>query len=89
MHIPRACVSRVKPRPSVCAPGAPVDRTLLPVVWWCSPDGDRLVTSSMDKKLILWDVEAAAKLLTMSGHSDCVYSCLFMPVSAPEWRPLP
>ena len=40
------------------------------------------MSSSMDKKIILWDVEAAAKLLTMSGHSDCVYSCLFMPVSA-------
>ena len=40
----------------------------------------RLVTSSMDKKLILWDVEASSKLLSMSGHADCVYSCLFMPV---------
>jgi hypothetical protein len=45
-----------------------------------SPDGMRLVSSSMDKKLILWDVEAASRLLSISGHADCIYSCQFMPV---------
>lgn len=34
----------------------------------------------MDKKLILWDVEASSKILSMSGHADRIYSCQFMPV---------
>ncbi len=51
----------------------------------CSSDGMRLVTSSMDKRLLLWDIESATRILSMSGHADDVYSCSFMPVRLSVW----
>ncbi len=47
-----------------------------------SSDGMRLVSASMDKRLLLWDIESATRILSMSGHADDVYSCSFMPVCA-------
>jgi len=44
-----------------------------------SPDGTRIISSSEDKTLRLWDSETGAVIATFEGHSDKVTHCAFAP----------
>ncbi len=44
-----------------------------------SPAGDRLVTASYDKLLILWDVAAGTELHTLKHHTGAVFAVAFSP----------
>jgi WD40 repeat protein len=41
-------------------------------------DGKGILTSSLDKKLILWDSETCSEILSMPGHADAVYAAAFL-----------
>jgi len=42
-----------------------------------SPDGKRLVSSSWDKTIKVWDSTTGAELMTLRGHDDWVSSVAF------------
>ncbi len=44
-----------------------------------SPDGARIVTSSMDKTARIWDARTGAPLLVLSGHADRIPTAAFSP----------
>ncbi len=44
-----------------------------------SPDGRRIVTSSGDRTVRIWDVATAMPLATLSGHTDGVMTAVFSP----------
>ncbi len=44
-----------------------------------SPDGQRLVTGSMDNTAKVWEVASGRELLTLKGHNDAVWSVAFSP----------
>jgi WD40 repeat protein/formylglycine-generating enzyme required for sulfatase activity len=44
-----------------------------------SPDGKRIVSSSNDKTLKVWDAETGKEMLTLKGHSGIVTSGAFSP----------
>jgi len=44
-----------------------------------APDGRRIVSTSRDKVLKLWDVESGQKLRTFIGHTDWVTGAMFSP----------
>ncbi len=44
-----------------------------------SPDGERIVTASLDETAKVWDAESGAELLTLSGHTDMVNSAAYSP----------
>ncbi|RPJ24401.1 MAG: hypothetical protein EHM33_17965, partial [Chloroflexi bacterium] len=44
-----------------------------------SPDGERLVTASLDGTARLWDATTGAELLTLAGHASSVVSVAFSP----------
>jgi WD40 repeat protein len=44
-----------------------------------SPDGKRLASASLDKTVILWDVDSHKRLATLQGHKDQVNSVAFSP----------
>jgi hypothetical protein len=44
-----------------------------------SPAGDKLVTASYDKLLILWDVASGKELHTLKHHTGAVFSAAFSP----------
>ena len=52
----------------------------VPVSWatW-SPDGKRIVTTSVDGTARIWDVATAAQLVVLRGHSDIIQSAAFSP----------
>ena len=49
-----------------------------------SPDGQRVVSGSDDRKVQLWDVGTGAALQTLKGHLDAVRSVAFLPDSKGE-----
>ena len=44
-----------------------------------SADGSKIVSSSWDKTIKLWDVTFGKLLKTLEGHSSYVYSACFSP----------
>ena len=44
-----------------------------------SPDGRFIVTTSLDKKAVLWDASIGSELLTFSGHNEAIESAAFSP----------
>ena len=44
-----------------------------------SPDGTRIVTTSLDSTAKVWDAVSGKELLTLSGHADVVYDVAFSP----------
>lgn len=44
-----------------------------------SPDGKRIVSSSWDKTLKLWNSETGEELNTLRGHTHSVHACAFSP----------
>ena len=44
-----------------------------------SPDGTRVVTSSQDKTIRLWDVETGREVLILRGHAASVADTAFSP----------
>lgn len=42
------------------------------------PDVRLIISSGLDKKVVVWDIESAQEVLALSGHSDPVYSCAFL-----------
>jgi WD40 repeat protein len=44
-----------------------------------SPDGKRLASASLDKTVIIWDVESGKPLATLEGHKDAVEGVAFSP----------
>jgi sugar lactone lactonase YvrE len=44
-----------------------------------SPDGTKMVSTSDDQTLKLWDVETGAEIRTFTGHSNWVLGCAFSP----------
>jgi WD40 repeat protein len=44
-----------------------------------SPDGKRLASASMDRTIILWDVDSHEPLATLDGHKGDVVSLAFSP----------
>jgi WD40 repeat protein/tetratricopeptide (TPR) repeat protein len=51
------------------------------VVWGVaySPDGQRIVVSSVSGELKVWDVQTRQELLSFSGHTDTAYSVAYSP----------
>lgn len=46
-------------------------------VCWSPTDLHRLATTSLDKKVVLWDTESCAEVRALLGHADAVYKCVF------------
>ncbi len=44
-----------------------------------SPDGQRIVTGSLDKRAKVWEAASGRELLTLKGHSDGINSVAFSP----------
>ena len=44
-----------------------------------NPDGNRIVSGSMDNTLKLWDATTGKELRTFTGHTDAVWSVCFSP----------
>ena len=44
-----------------------------------SPDGTKVLSSSYDKSLKLWEVETGQEIRTFIGHSDRLFGCVFSP----------
>lgn len=44
-----------------------------------SSDGALVGSASLDKKVVVWDVESGTEALTLAGHAGEVYSVAFMP----------
>lgn len=44
-----------------------------------SPDGAHVVTASLDMKIIIWDATTGKLLLTLKGHTRCVYGAAYSP----------
>ena len=44
-----------------------------------SPDGNRLVSSSEDGTIKIWDAQTGQQLLTLKGHVAWVWSVAFSP----------
>jgi WD40 repeat protein len=44
-----------------------------------SPDGRRVVSSSWDGTLRVWDPESGAALASLAGHTDAVTGCAHSP----------
>ena len=44
-----------------------------------SPDGRRLATAGEDRKVKIWDTASGHEVLTLSGHTDMIYSVAFSP----------
>ncbi len=44
-----------------------------------SPDGKRIVTTSLDNTAIIWDSQSGKLLVTLKGHTDWVMSACFSP----------
>ena len=44
-----------------------------------SPDGKQLASGSFDYTVRLWDVETGARVRTLKGHGDSVFSVRFSP----------
>lgn len=44
-----------------------------------SPDGNQILSASMDNTLKLWDAASGLELATLEGHSDVVTDCAFHP----------
>jgi len=47
-----------------------------------SPDGKRIVTSSLDGTVKVWDAVTGQEILTLRGHSDAVWSVAFSPTGS-------
>lgn len=43
-----------------------------------SPDGTQILSSSLDKKLILWDPESGTEVLSLSGHAEPIYASCYL-----------
>jgi WD40 repeat protein len=43
-----------------------------------SPDGGQILTSSLDKRLLLWDAESGSEILSMTGHAEPIYSSCYL-----------
>jgi WD40 repeat protein len=43
-----------------------------------SADGAQLLTSSLDKRLLLWDAESGSEILSMSGHAEPIYASCYV-----------
>jgi len=50
-------------------------------IWHCawSPNGERIVSASEDKKLKIWDAQTGQELQTLKGHSSGVEWCAWSP----------
>ena len=44
-----------------------------------SPDGQRVVTASKDRTVKIWDASNGRELLTLTGHTDEVWSVAVSP----------
>ena len=44
-----------------------------------SPDGERIVTASLDKIAKVWDAKTGTELLTLTGHKGTVWSASYSP----------
>jgi len=44
-----------------------------------SPDGERIVTASLDKIAKVWDAKTGTELLTLTGHDGGVWSAIYNP----------
>jgi WD40 repeat protein len=44
-----------------------------------SPDGKRIVSGSLDKRVKVWDADKGVETLTLKGHTDGVMSVAFSP----------
>ena len=47
------------------------------VAW--SPFGDKFVSASDDRTLIIWDASTGEKILELKGHTDWVMGCAWSP----------
>jgi dipeptidyl aminopeptidase/acylaminoacyl peptidase len=81
---PAAPTQTVKPAPAAVPQQGGLIRTLsghgggvISVAW--SPDGRRIVSTSYDGTVKVWDVESGRELHTLSGHGNWVNSAAFSP----------
>ena len=44
-----------------------------------SPDGRKIVTSSSDKTVRIWDADSGKELKKLEGHTDSIWSAIFSP----------
>jgi WD40 repeat protein len=90
--VPRGAGASIRP-PAVTIDAAPVGTTVATegeirrfvghgnVLWGvaASPDGRRLMTSSHDYTVRVWDVETGRQLRVLNGHTDHVKGVAFLP----------
>jgi len=70
--------------PSLIPPGGPLIRTLAGHSDYVNgvavtPDGQRVVSTSGDKTLKVWDINSGRELATLAGHSDSVQGVAVTP----------